>query len=141
MTKIKAVVRVDDRTNTHYTKTFLVRNSLPKAGAKHLGYITTAAEPVQIDFENCGDEYAAFDFYRVTSVDAEHKGTENEGEYTSFDYIATLKPETKDCVDYTEDYLSRYGKLNKYSQGARCPLFTLNIWSPVRTQKLVLSVC
>lgn len=105
MTKIKAVVRVDDRTNTHYTRTFLVQDRLPEVGDEHLGYIVTAVEPVELDWENRGDEYVSFDFYRVTSVDAEYKGTEDEEEYTSFDYIATPKPELKVCVDYTPDYL------------------------------------
>ncbi len=93
MKKIKAVVRVDDRTNTHYTKTFLVRDTLPVVGDEQLGYVVTAIDPVELDFENRGDDFVEHDFYRITSVDTEYQGKEDEGEYTSFDYVAIRKAE------------------------------------------------
>ena len=71
----------------------VVRDSLPEVGDEHLGYIVTTVEPVELDFNNRGDAFVKHDFYSVTSVDAEYKGTEDESECNSFDYVAIRKAE------------------------------------------------
>lgn len=66
---IKAVVNVDTRTNTHYSKDFKVIKSLPEVGDENYGYIVKDIEKVSIDWENRGDEFAEHDFFKVTSFD------------------------------------------------------------------------
>lgn len=66
---IKAVVNVDASTNTHYSKSFEVVESLPEVGDNNYGYIVKDVEKVSVDWENRGDEYAEHDFYKVTSCD------------------------------------------------------------------------
>lgn len=66
---IKAVVSVDERTNTHYSKSFEVIESLPAVGDESYGYIVKEVKKVSIDWENRGEEYAEHDFYKVTSCD------------------------------------------------------------------------
>ena len=99
MSKIKAFVRMDERNNVRYYRSFEKVNRIPSVGDCYGSEEIRAVEPITyLDPEQDSDEVYKYDYFRiVTTQNGEYN--EDTEEYIT-EYVATAKPTLTVVFEY-----------------------------------------